>query len=170
MLRARVCLLPLLLVCFSKKAESSCYSNTNDILATLRSASAQEAKEFVLCPATEFTIGSLASNAAVADGHYENDYVDGTAPLMARSNTHYKCGESGSSANGCVLKGGNVQFWSHEDTFHEDEATSVVVQGITFEDAQFVALLLENAGSITFIDCIIQVSRNFFFMRSERRR
>lgn len=156
MLQVRLCL-PILIwmyVCFSK-VESACYSNTNDILSTLRSASAQVAKEFVLCPATEFSIGSVTSDAV--DGHHENDYTGGTAPLMARSNTHYKCGETGSSDNGCILKGGDVQFWSHEDTFDEDESLSVVVQGITFQDAQFVAILLENAGAITFIDCIIQV-------------
>jgi hypothetical protein len=147
----------LFLVAYVVHAQSSCYRNTTEILVqqTLQVTAEGERNVYTLCPNTIFQLGPSTTPGK-------------QSPLVARSNTLFKCGTDGSSANNCVLSGGESQFWSSETgVFDTDEgagesgivATDVVVQGITFQDAQHVAILLEAAGDVTFIDCIIRVSK-----------
>lgn len=144
---AATSLLVSLAIVFVASVNGQCYSNTTEILVQQTLATAEERKVYTLCPNTVFHLGPTTTPGK-------------QSPLVARSNTHFLCGSDGSSANNCVLSGGESQFWSNEDIFDgESVATAVVVQGITFEDAQHVAILLESAGEVTFIDCIIRVSK-----------
>jgi hypothetical protein len=136
------------------QSSSSCFRNTTEILVqqTLEATTAaDERKVYTLCPNTVFELGPSTVPGKLS-------------PLVARSNTLFQCGADGSSANNCVLSGGESQFWSTDTVFDNDgdessaATTNVVVQGITFQDAQHVAILLETAGDVTFIDCIIRVS------------
>ena len=141
-----VLLLQLLLFCaalvsFARGQEEECYDNTTELLLHQSHATAEERKVYTLCPNTIIYLGPTQS------------------PLVARSNTHYVCGPDGSAANNCVLSGGENQFRSSEDVFEgESAATEVIVQGITFENADHIAILLESAGDVTFLDCVIRVS------------
>jgi hypothetical protein len=82
--------------------------------------------------------------------------VNGMAPLVVRSNTHYVCGDDGSSANSCVLRGGQVQALSSYGMFSE-AATNCLFKGITFQNATGAGASLANVGDVTFDDCIFKV-------------
>ncbi|KAL7561600.1 hypothetical protein ACA910_004189 [Epithemia clementina (nom. ined.)] len=127
--------------------QGACFSNTSairDWLATLPAASPSDADIIELCPQTIFAIGG-------ADRH---------PPLMARSNTYYQCGPDAKSNNACILLGGEKQLWSPRKIWSSSgnpkPINNMLVQGITFESADGVAILLESPGDVTFLDCIIQ--------------
>ena len=59
--------------------------------------------EFILCPSTTFDLGS---HLEFNDPNARQNMV-GLIPLL--DNSHYKCGEDGALANGCIFSGG----WYH---------------------------------------------------------
>ena len=126
-----------------------CFSSTLDILdhfATLPNPSPGNVTTVELCSNVIFPIGNQTNDV----------WLDGQPPLMARSHTHFKCGSDGSSSRSCILLGGQIQFWSPR-TDGDQAVENVVVQGVTFQSADDVAILMENSGDISFVDCIVQV-------------
>lgn len=127
----------------------SCFTNTTDIFTYLvEAADGSDDVQVVLCPNNVFTIGNLE------DGGEFFAVEDGTMPLIAFPRVEYRCGEDGSSANNCVLQGGAIQLWSPPSQAVE----TLTVQGLTFEDASFVAILLQGFGDVEFVDCVVRVS------------
>lgn len=128
--------------------EEPCYTNTTELFEYLmETADGSEDISVVLCPDTVFSIGNLE------DGGDELAVADGTMPLIAFPRVHYLCGEDGSSANSCIVRGGAIQLWSPPGA----SIGTMLVQGLTFEAATFVSILLQGSGDIEFVDCIIQV-------------
>lgn len=128
---------------------STCWGNTTLIYQHLVEAPPFSSNTYILCPDTVFTIGFTDSQGGCCD--------DGDLPLMARTNTKYQCGEDGSSANNCLISGGTSQVLVNELVFAESEATSVVMQGLTFSDASMTASMPNQPGDVTFVDCIFMV-------------
>jgi hypothetical protein len=128
--------------------EPSCYSNTTLLFDDMIRASSDIDNVYILCPNTVFNIGVDDENGVCC--------VDGMARLNARSRSHIKCGESGSSLNNCTLLGGQIQLLSRPQTFREDTTTDVVIQGITFEAATDMGAVLGSIGDLTFLDCIFK--------------
>lgn len=109
-------------------------------------------RTYILCPNTEFVMGRNNENGP--------GYVGGFGPLSPRANAIYKCGESGSSKNNCVLIDGTFQMVSFGASF-EEEQVNVTYQGLTFESGFQGGLLLANPGDYTFLDCILRVCQYF---------
>jgi hypothetical protein len=126
----------------------SCYSNTTLLFNAMLSVSSNVDIVYILCPNTVFNIGVDDANGVCC--------VDGMARLNAKSRSHIKCGESGSSKNNCTLLGGQVQLLSQPQTFGEETTTGVVIQGLTFESAADMGAVLGSIGDVTFIDCIFK--------------
>lgn len=125
--------------------EAPCFADTTALFDYLTNErNPNEDATVVLCANTIFNIGNIE----------DDEVVGGSMPLIAFPNVRYLCGQDGSSANNCVVKGGNTQFWNLPGA----EIGSVSVRGITFEDAAFVSILLQGTGEISFVDCIVRVS------------
>jgi hypothetical protein len=125
-----------------------CYSNTTLLFQAMLSVSSSVDIVYILCPNTVFNIGVDDANGVCC--------VNGMARLNAKSRSHIKCGESGSSQNNCTLLGGQVQLLSQPQTFGEETTTGVVIQGITFEAAIDMGAVLGSIGDVTFVDCIFK--------------
>mmetsp|Transcript_9072 Transcript_9072/g.19561 ORF Transcript_9072/g.19561 Transcript_9072/m.19561 type:complete len:1039 (-) Transcript_9072:1595-4711(-) len=130
-----------------------CYSSTQSILEFILESPANFPIEITLCPSTLYSIGRWDD--------VSGNWVDGDPPLLVRSNTKYKCGEDGSSANQCTLRGGSMQLWG--PTMSNGKSSVVVnmeVHGITFEDCADAAIRLDTGGDVAFLDCIVQYHTN----------
>lgn len=126
-------------------AQDTCFSDTNVVFEYLTEvADGSQEISVVLCPGT-FLIGNLDEDPS--------GVVDGLMPLIAFPRVRYLCGEDGASTNNCVLKGGQIQFWSPNGA-----AIETSVYGVTFEDATYIAILLQGSGQVSFVDCIVRVS------------
>ena len=125
-----------------------CFSDTTLLLEFVIQADPSQVTTYTLCPNTVFDIGRL-------DG-MDGDVVDGMAPLVARSNSHYICGDDGSVSNSCVFRGGQVQVFSSYAYFSES-TTNCLIKGVTFESSDGAGASLGNVGEITFEDCIFKV-------------
>jgi hypothetical protein len=132
-----------------------CFSNTTKLFhfmleqeATNPVASASYI--YTLCPNTVFNIGIVNERGQCC-------VDDGMNALVAKSQSHVRCGDSGSSDNNCTLVGGQVQLVSGPSFFQQDAATDVAFQGITFEAAIDTGVLLAHRGDVTFIDCVFKV-------------
>jgi len=142
-----------------------CYTNTTALLedvTALNSTQIAEVNVFNLCPNTTFQIGVFTLDT---DGS-SSVMLDGTAPLVLRSNVQYVCGLNGDPADLCVLSGGEVQVLSGFSVFGE-ETTGALLKGITFQNANSdgAGAVLANEGDVSFEDCIFEVS--FFWMKHE---
>lgn len=132
-----------------------CFSNTTTLFHFMKQeANPVASYVYTLCPNTVFDIGFLDEMGECC--------VRGMNALFAKSKSHIKCGESGSSNNNCTLLGGQVQVASGPTFFDEDAATEVVFQGITFEAAVDTGVLLAHRGDVTFIDCIFKVRKKVY--------
>ena len=79
--------------------------------------------------------------------------------IPLRPNLHIKCGLNGSHHNSCVLNGGDVQV--DGTTFLENTSTTVqnvLIEGLTFVNAQRYMVWITKPGNVTFRDCVFQVS------------
>mmetsp|Transcript_5940 Transcript_5940/g.12194 ORF Transcript_5940/g.12194 Transcript_5940/m.12194 type:complete len:555 (-) Transcript_5940:97-1761(-) len=123
--------------------DTSCFTNTTELFDYLAQvADGSDDITVVLCPDTVFLIGNIDGDSS----------MDGTMPLVTFPRVTYLCGEDGSSDNHCILENGDIQFWNPPGA----AVGTVVVQGLTFQDATFVSIYLQGSGQISFIDCIIQ--------------
>lgn len=143
----------LLLMCLQVQAQE-CYDNLDTIFDELGSADTdlEAEKLFVLCPNTVFEVGALVAG----------ETVGGQFPIVPRSNTIISCGEDGSSANNCILRGGDYGVFAFGSVFFGDEeATNVVIRGLTFEGQTQSMAAVQQAGDFTFDDCVFQNSDSY---------
>ena len=94
---------------------------------------------FTLAANTTFSIGSFVTNE---NGTF---LEGGMAPLLVRTNVHYKC-------DNCTLVGGTYQVVGREP------ADNVRFQGITFRNATGSAASFTSQGDIVFEKCVFEVS------------
>jgi hypothetical protein len=127
--------------------DGDCWDNTTRIYDNLRNQPPFGTNEYILCPNTVYNIGVNKEGSCCDDGDF---------PLVGRSNTHYKCGNDGSSENNWTFVGGTQQIILDSNWFGE-ESTDVIIQGITFDNAERFATLPGTVGDFTFRDCIFQV-------------
>jgi hypothetical protein len=126
-----------------------CYTNLNDLQAIVRAKDPFSKEVYKLCPNTVFEMGFLnASNVCCVNGH---------PPLWPRRDTTYQCGDDGSSANNCTLRGGTLHVISYNEQFSSEEKTNAVFKGLTFEDAAEIAILMTAYGDFTYDDCVFKV-------------
>lgn len=132
-------------------ATDPCFRNTTDVFLYLSDVGHGEDETLiVLCPNTVFSIGNL--------GESEDELLieDGMMPLIAFPRVHYLCGTEGSSLNNCTIQGGDIQFWNPPEQHVTVER--VTIEGITFQDSNFVAILLQGPSEVVFVDCVVRVS------------
>lgn len=132
-----------------------CFDNLDYVQQRESALSVQDiqvGRTYVLCPGTVFFMGTLNPST----GQPEN----GFSPITPRPNVLYKCGESGSSANGCRLLGGTFAVFSYGG---DAQQTNVTFQGLTIESSQGTGIIAANPGDLTFTDCIIKVRRYWRF-------
>jgi len=111
-------------------------------------------RTYTLCPNTVFPIGSLDYNYKIIRG-------TGQTMIPLRPNLYIKCGLNGNHHNSCVLNGGDVQV--DGTTFLENTSTTVqnvLIEGLTFVNAQRYMVWITKPGNVTFRDCVFQGSRN----------
>jgi len=135
--------------------ETACYDNLDTVFQELgaEDVDLEADKLFVLCPNTVFDIGVLEIGVGI---------VDGQAFIAPRSNTTFSCGEDGSSTNSCILRGGDYGVVAFGGLFFDDEeATNVVIRGLTFEGQAQSMAAIQQAGDFHFEDCIFQNSNSF---------
>lgn len=135
-------------IVFEEQQEGSCFSNLTEIYFDSASKGPDDAATYVICPDTVYEIGTIV------DTRLEG----GMAPLLLRSNRVYQCGATGSAENNCVFRFGRFQVISDPNIFAAggEPAQNVSVRGVTFDAAEEAAISLDNAGSITFHDCVVQ--------------
>ena len=78
--------------------------------------------------------------------------------LELNGNASYLCGEDGSSANRCILRGGSLQMAIFYFSFDRSRKDNILVSGFTFEKADFFTASIAMHGRSTFRDCIFKVS------------
>jgi hypothetical protein len=128
---------------------TKCWSNSTEIFNDLQASPPFKPNEYILCPNTTFTIGFRNSNGLCC--------VNGDVPLVARTNTVYKCGHNGSSANKCIFDGGEFQVQISPVGLSETTATGAEFHGITFRRPTTSTVLAAQSGDFTFVDCIFKV-------------
>lgn len=78
-------------------------------------------------------------------------------PWLLNGNTNYLCGTSGSSANKCVVRGGEFQVDIGDFYFNRSKKANILLSGFTFESAIISSTAFGSAGKITIRDCIFKV-------------
>ena len=147
------CLLLLLLglQCDLTKGQT-CLSSTNDLesLEVLVTDYSVE-RRYILCPQTTYSIGLL-------DFYGTLQTATGADMIHLRPNLHIQCGDSGESANNCIISGGSLQV---DGTAFRNNVTSldnVVISGLTFTNTLQSNVWIDRQGSVLFRDCIFQVN------------
>lgn len=165
------------------RGNNECVSELYDIqeaeaLLSIKDILLSKPRTYILCPDTVYDIAdSFDTDRRPRDGKQ--------APLIiGRSHIYIKCGETGSSSNKCVFRGGHFQvhlsplFLSPTRDASEDDggdfsssATSsatttnnrderpilnAVLQGITFTEAGSFNVLAEYPGELLLQDCIFR--------------
>jgi hypothetical protein len=130
---------------------TTCYTNLTVIDEDERKVTnLTVARTYILCPNTTFNTGFLSTTT--------DEIIAGDRPLTLRKNMKVLCGESGSSANNCVIAKGSFLLTSLPSNFDPPTInTGVVVMGVTFDNAALFAVLLQLPGTFKFVDCIFTV-------------
>jgi len=98
---------------------ADCWRNISEIYYDLADKLPFSQNTYVICPG-EYDIGYSYGRGLCC----ENGYL----PLVVRANTHYLCGEDGSSENGCIFTAGTSHVLINEAIFNE-EITGAIVEG-----------------------------------------
>jgi hypothetical protein len=77
--------------------------------------------------------------------------------LQLNGNATYLCGEDGSSANNCILRGGSGQLSITFFAYDRAPKDNILVSGFTFEQAEFFTATIAMYGRSTIRDCIFRV-------------
>lgn len=109
-----------------------------------------EPRTYVLCSNTNYFMGN--------DPGRNFQFQTGFASLIGRPNVHYKCGDSGSSANNCRLLSGSypIALLDPFDTVN----TNVTFQGLTIESSFEFGMLVSKPGDVLLLDCIFRNHEN----------
>jgi hypothetical protein len=132
---------------------SNCISSINDIeSAELLITDYSIVRQYILCPATTFTI-------AIQDYYGSVIYETGSTMIHLRPNLHIQCGTSGSRMNNCILDGGTIHI-DGTSFFTNSTPTSlsnIIFTGITFTNAQKHFIWIDQPGDVLIRDCAFQV-------------
>ena len=128
---------------------SNCWDNTTKIWVDMNATSAYEPKTYVLCPHRTYQIGFSYRDGTCC--------TEGDAPLSARSNVRFLCGEDGRAENNCVFTGGIAQFVASNLLWGGADVFNVQVEGLTFTQAMVSSILIGNKGFIEFKNCVVRV-------------
>jgi len=135
--------------------QAQCVSNTWTIFnreSAVTDTSVQ--RSYTLCPNTNFSLGTY-------DYSYQIIRGTGTPMIPLRPNMSIKCGTDGSIHNNCIIKGGPVHLdGTNHFGFVNGTVENVVIQGVTFENAQRYMVWINKDGSVTFEECVFRGSRN----------
>uniref|UniRef100_A0A7S3L086 Right handed beta helix domain-containing protein n=1 Tax=Amphora coffeiformis TaxID=265554 RepID=A0A7S3L086_9STRA len=95
--------------------------------------------------------------------YYDNPSVGATPGLLTQSNLHIKCGPTGALEDQCVFWGRGVDYLvlNSVNSFGEAAARNVTVEGITFQGAQNSFVQMQNAGDVTFRNCLFRQSSDY---------
>ena len=106
---------------------------------------------YIVCPQHIFDIAKLDFDGNVIEPPFG---VREHPPLPLRPNINIRCGDDGSRANQCWLRGGDLHIDGTKVLgIQDDTLDNVVLEGFTFLGAREHALLAHKPGSITFRDC-----------------
>jgi len=126
-----------------------CYNNITVLVEHLDLKKPFTPETYILCPNTIFPIGSETNPG-------ERCCLDNQSPILSRANTEIKCGDDGDPKNKCVVTGGIFQvIFSYTNWAELDE--NFVLEGVTFQEADFASVILSNGGDITFRNCVFRV-------------
>mmetsp|Transcript_14894 Transcript_14894/g.28199 ORF Transcript_14894/g.28199 Transcript_14894/m.28199 type:complete len:433 (-) Transcript_14894:280-1578(-) len=128
-----------------------CFNSTVLLFEAMLRGNSFIAQTYIVCPNTRLQIGFFRQDGSCCDGE---------APLVLRSRSVVKCGESGESSNNCTLVGGQAHVFFVGSYFSDALAQDVRVEGFTFEQAEFISVAIGNRGDITFKNCIWQENEN----------
>ena len=132
--------------------QAQCVSNTWTIFnreSAVTDTSVQ--RSYTLCPNTNFSLGTY-------DYSYQIIRGTGTPMIPLRPNMSIKCGTDGSIHNNCIIKGGPVHLdGTNHFGFVNGTVENVVIQGVTFENAQRYMVWINKDGSVTFEECVFRV-------------
>jgi hypothetical protein len=87
--------------------------------------------------------------------------LTGQSSWDLKPNTVYVCGYYGSSAENCVVTGGQIQFKVSQFpySFSNDTNSNIVLRGFTFEKAGTTSGLIASSGNFEICDCIFKVRK-----------
>lgn len=119
---------------------TECWSNFTQLYFDVERLTPNSTKTYVICPNRTYN-------------------KNGDLPIVARANTHFKCGDDGSSRNNCVLYGGSDSVVINDVVWGEP-VFGVTIQGLTFQSAVGRTFIGLDSGDVTFLDCIIKVRRH----------
>ena len=126
-----------------------CFTDLELLYQYVEQKNPSEVVKYVICPNTIHVVGIPTAGEQCCDR--------GTRPLNGRANTHYYCGEDGSSSNNCTLIGGQFQYVSVV-SFDFKAKPNIVLSGITFMAGDNAGVIIASPGDTTFIDCVFRVS------------
>jgi hypothetical protein len=105
-------------------------------------------RTYIVCPNTVITIGTEDSSGVFTGG-------DSTLDLRQFSRVH--CGEDGSSANNCTVRGGQHQIRVSSYSYNKEDKQRIEVKGFTFEGAtQYNVFAAFADGDFLIEDCIFR--------------
>ncbi len=134
----------------SHRGLASCYTNLTEIFVSEGNVvDAAVPRTYTLCANTEFTLAVFT----------QQGLVGGNQPIQPMANSHYKCGDSGSSSNNCTFVSGSVGVAIAPNAYSEPLVNSTI-QGITFTGLNLYGVAAQAGGQIAFIDCIFRVSNS----------
>jgi hypothetical protein len=106
-------------------------------------------RTYVLCPGTDFEVGTL---------DYDANVEDGQPMLPLRANMKIQCGADGSRSNECNIRGGDVQV---DGTDHfglgKRPLNDIRLEGITFYNSTKYPAWMNMPGNVHFHDCEFRV-------------
>lgn len=129
-----------------------CYQSSDHIFSIIqRDDLLFTQKRFVMCPGTVMNVGFIVAGVGVNQGN---------APIVARSNTEFLCGEDGKPENNCIFRSGDFGVVAVPIFFRQDLSISnVIIRGFTFEGQNQYSFFTASPGDIMIQDCIFRVSR-----------
>ncbi len=116
-------------------------------------------RTYILCPGTKFEVGSRNGDNG---SPFDLSPSDGSYPIIVnRPNMRVLCGADGSSQNGCVISGGDMQL-GIIDEFKTGgpPAINSLVRGITFTGASLANIQATFPCHVIFQDCIFRVRQS----------
>lgn len=133
-------------------APRECWANLTELYIDLERKAPFSLNTYVVCPNQTYDIGySYGTTGECCN--------NGDLPIFARANTHFKCGDDGSSGNNCILRGGTASVVFNPFVFNE-LLSGVKIQGFTFQSPVKTTLFAAGSGDVTFIDCIVKDQQN----------
>jgi len=109
-------------------------------------------RQYKLCPETEYNPGKFDINGKLIAGDQP--------PIVVRSNLNLKCGSDGNVEDNCNIVGGEFQLDASNIHGLEMPFENVVLEGITFKDADKYSVYANRPGNITFINCAFVFNTN----------